>query len=186
MTNNTHSTPLANRQAFEQLLRKHGIEDLHGLEMVRLVHVIANAYENIINEELSHARLSGPRWGLLLRLWGAEKLGHASVRPTQLSHTQNVSKNTISSHLRSLEDQGLIEREIDPDDKRQFRIRLSDAGRAMVQATTPDHLRFLNSLTAELSPAEIEQLQHLMFRLFQSLIKHGNLESRCSYMKRDA
>jgi DNA-binding MarR family transcriptional regulator len=186
MTNITPSAYLANRRAFEQLLRKHGIEDLHGLELVRLTHMIANAYENIIDEELSHARLSGPRWGLLLRLWGAEKLGLASVRPTQLSHSLNVSKNTISSHLRSLEDQGLIEREIDPDDRRQFRIRLSKAGLAIVQETTPNHIRFLNTLAAELTPAEIEQLQHLLLRLFQSLVKHGNLEDRCSYMKQDA
>jgi DNA-binding MarR family transcriptional regulator len=148
--------------------------------------MIANTYENIIDEKLSHARLSGPRWLLLLRLWGVEKLGHVSIRPTQLSLTQNVSRNTISSHLRSLEDQGLIEREIDPDDKRQFRIRLSDAGRAMVEATMPNHLRFLNSLTSELTPVEIEQLQHLMFRLFQSLVKHGNLQDKCLYRKHEA
>jgi DNA-binding MarR family transcriptional regulator len=185
MTNIPQSTHLTNRQAFKQLLRQHGVEDLHGLELMRLAHMIAHTYEHIIDEELSHARLSGPRWGLLLRLWGAEKLGHASVRPTQLSLAQNVSKNTISSHLRSLEDQGLIEREIDQDDKRQFRIRLSDAGRAVVEATMPNHLEFLNTLTAELTRAEIEQLQHLMFRLFQSLVKHGNLEGRCSYIKQD-
>jgi DNA-binding MarR family transcriptional regulator len=185
MTNSTVGIHAANRQAFEQLLREHHITDLHGLELLRLVHMLANAYETVNNEHLSHARLSGPRWSLLLRLWGAEQLGAPFVHPTQLSHTQNVSKNTISSHLRSLEEQGLIERAIDPSDKRQFHIRLSERGRALVQAVTSDHLRFLNHLTADLSPTDVEQLQQLLLRLYQSLVKHGNLPERCVPTGRD-
>jgi DNA-binding MarR family transcriptional regulator len=101
------------------------------------------------------------------------------VRPTQLSRSQQVSKNTISTHLRSLEEQGLILREIDPADRRQFRIRLSDAGRLLVERATPGHISFLNQLTTGLTLQEIEQLQHLLQRLHQSLLDHCQGGTTC-------
>jgi DNA-binding MarR family transcriptional regulator len=164
---------------FRELLAEQGILELHGVELVRLIHRIANTYESITSERMSVDNLSEPRWHLLIRLWIMERLGAPCVRPTQLSKSQQVSKNTISAHLRALEEQGLIERELDPDDRRQFRIRLSDAGRTLVQAATPGHVRFLNSLTADLTPAEIDQLLALLHRLHSSLVHHGKVEAKC-------
>jgi DNA-binding MarR family transcriptional regulator len=166
-------------QGFRHLFHELGVKPLHGLEVVRQIHLLANLYEALTDEQLRAHNLSQPRWSLLLRLWGAEHLGVPCVRPTQLSHTQGVSKNTISTHLRSLEEQGLIERELDPDDRRQFRIRLSEAGRALVQAATPGHIQFLNSLTADLTAQEVEQLTGLLLRLHDSLLRHGGMEGRC-------
>jgi DNA-binding MarR family transcriptional regulator len=179
MTNLPEQGGHAHQQAFHQLLQQLGVEEAHGLELVHWIHILANTYESITDERMREHNLSQPRWSLLLRLWGAEQVGVPCVRPTQLSRTQGVSKNTISSHLRSLEDQGLIERELDPTDRRQFRIRLSAAGRALVQAATPDHVRFLNSLTAELTIAEVDQLLQLLHRLHRSLIRQSGLDVHC-------
>jgi DNA-binding MarR family transcriptional regulator len=178
---------LVGHQAIRSLFQELNAKPLHGLEVVRQIHLLANLYEALTEEQLRAHNLSQPRWSLLLRLWGAEQLGVPCVRPTQLSHTQGVSKNTISTHLRSLEEQGLIERELDPDDRRQFLIRLSEAGRALVQAATPGHIRFLNNLTADLTAQEVEQLVGLLLRLHHSLIRHGGMESRCGEaIRRDA
>ena len=53
--------------------------------------------------------------------------------PSYLSRCQDVTKNTISVLLRGLEDQGWIERTLDPDDRRVFRIRLTPAGRELIR-----------------------------------------------------
>ncbi|RIK37564.1 MAG: hypothetical protein DCC55_23915 [Chloroflexi bacterium] len=179
MTNDVAAPRPSSISLFRDLLAEQGITELHGVELVRLIHIIANTYESITSERMSADNLSEPRWHLLIRLWIMERLGAPCVRPTQLSKSQQVSKNTISAHLRSLEEQGLIERELDPDDRRQFRIRLSDAGRALVQAATPGHVHFLNSLTADLTLAEIDQLLALLYRLHRSLVHHGRLEAKC-------
>jgi DNA-binding MarR family transcriptional regulator len=113
---------------------------------------------------------------MLLRLWIEEEMGGESLSPTQLSHAQKLSKNTVSAHLRSLEEQALIERELDADDLRQFRIRLTAQGRDLVQQSTPGHMTFLNDLTAELAPNEIETLQILLQKLHGSLMRHTQLE----------
>ncbi len=177
-------TPIAT-QSVERPLCEPASGPLYGVELVRMIHLLANTYETVIDERLSHVQLTGARWGLLLRLWRAEKLGNSSVRPTQLSHFQRVSKNTISSHLRSLEEQGLIERTIDPQDRRRFCIRLSEAGRAVVQATAPEHLQFLNELPTALNPEEIAQLRELLQRLHRSILQHGQATINCPALAAD-
>jgi len=175
MTNSVTGRPPAVQQVFQQFLQAHGIADMHGVDLLRHVNIIANTYEAIASEQMRATRLTEPRWRILLRLWVAKQLGLPSVQPTQLSKAQNVSKNTISAHLRSLEEQGLIERELDPDDRRQFRIRLSESGLVVVEETTPGHVQFLNGLVADLSVEEVEQLQHLLQRLHHSLLKYGRM-----------
>ncbi len=167
------SVSLNTHQIFQQFLQEQGCTDLHGVDLLRLVHQIANTYENLASEQMRDSRLSEPRWRLLMRLLIAERFGSPSVYPTQLSKSQHVSKNTISTHLRTLEEDGLIERELDPEDRRQFRIRLSPAGRALVLEATPRFVTLLNRLAGALSSAEVEQLQQLLQKLHQSMLAHG-------------
>ena len=104
--------------------------DLTGVELLRSVCRAANLYDTILNRRLRASDLSGPRWHLLMHLRSDEmRHGPGGVSPTYLSKCQGVRKNTISSLLRGLEQQGLIERALDPTDWRAFRIRLSSAGR---------------------------------------------------------
>ena len=109
----------------------------------------------------------------MLRLYVEEVHGNMQgVSPTHLSHCQNVSKNTISALLRGLEEQGLVERALDPLDKRGFRIRLSQAGRDLLVNTTPRHLEHLNCLVSGLSPDERTQLIELLGKLQSALLAY--------------
>jgi DNA-binding MarR family transcriptional regulator len=80
-----------------------------------------------------------------------------------------VSKNTISALLRGLEEQGLIQRTLDPQDRRLFRIRLSDYGRQVVQKEAPQRIRYLNKLASGISPEEQELLINLLAKLYRSI-----------------
>ncbi len=150
-----------------------GDVDAHGLELVRLVRIVAQQLENVADDPLRATDLSAPRFGLLMRLLREELEGRqpAGTSPTHLSHCQNVSKNTISVLLRGLEDKGLIERTLDPADRRAVRIRVSAAGRALVRETAPRHLAHLNRLLAALTPDEQAQLAHLLGKLHLSLLR---------------
>ncbi|MCX7852960.1 MAG: MarR family transcriptional regulator [Caldilineales bacterium] len=165
-------------QAFRQLLTDHGITATHGVDLMRLIRMLANAYDVLLEAQMRDENLSIPRWRLLMHLYAAELSGEGAVSPTQLSHFQNVSKNTISALLRSLEEDGLIERELDPEDRRQFRIRLSAAGRELISRSTPRHVRYLNELVADLEPDEIGRLQTLLEKLHASLARRGHLPAR--------
>jgi DNA-binding MarR family transcriptional regulator len=155
--------------------------DTSGLELLRLVKMTGNLYDIINGERLRDADLSGPRLWLLVRLWMEETHGHLQgTRPTHLSRWQNVSKNTISALLRGLEEQGLVERALDPDDRRVFRIRLSPAGRELVQRVAPQHLACLNRLAGGLAPDERAELVVLLQKLYCLLAAHAAVpETAC-------
>ena len=150
--------------------------DLTGVELLRRVCRAANLYDTILNRRLRASDLSGPRWHLLMHLRSDEmRHGPGGVSPTYLSKCQGVRKNTISSLLRGLEEQGLIERALDPTDWRAFRIRLSSAGREMVRARAPQHFQELNELLAGLTADERSDLIGLLDKLYRSLVQHGRL-----------
>jgi DNA-binding MarR family transcriptional regulator len=172
----THHPDLDFRKNFFHAITALGIEEVHGVELLRLVKLTAGAYDVVMAERMRDEDLSAPRWRMLLRLWVEEQAGNESLSPTQLSHAQRVSKNTISSHLRSLEEQDLIERELDADDLRQFRIRLTERGRDLVRRSTPGHMSFLNDLAVDLSPHEVETLQLLLQKLHGSLLRHAQVD----------
>ena len=154
---------------FQQMLATAGVDNTAGLEVLRLVRAVNLAYDSVLAETLREDALTAPRWYLLLRLWLEEQAGNNGVNPTHLSRAQHVSKNTISDHLRSLEEAGLIERELDREDRRQFIIRLTAAGREAVRMSIPGHVRLLNDLAAGLTPTETEQLLGLLSKLHARL-----------------
>lgn len=156
-------------------MAEYGITETHGVDVLRMISMLANAYDVIVQAHLREENLSAQRWRLLLHLYAAELRGEAAVSPTQLSRFQNVTKNTISSLLRSLEEDGLIERELDRLDRRQFNIRLSAAGRELIHSSTPGHINYLNHLVSDLTAAEIDQMCALLEKLRASLIHHGDL-----------
>jgi DNA-binding MarR family transcriptional regulator len=147
-----------------------GGADPSGVEIMRLVRTVCNIYDARIDDALRESGLSGPRWGLLFRMLAEEKRGgRAGMSPTHLSRCQSVSKNTISSLIGGLEEQGLVERELDRADKRVFRIRLTDAGRQTVEATAPEYVAYLNALASGLADQERTQLIDLLEKLHASL-----------------
>jgi DNA-binding MarR family transcriptional regulator len=155
------------------LLSLTGDVDPTGLQVLRLVKRTANLYESVIEGSISGAHLSGPRWHMLMRLWAQEQRFEEGLSPSDLSRCLSVSRNTVSALLRGLEERGLIERELDLQDRRGFCIRLSRAGRALIRESAPAHMAFLNRLVDGLSAAEQAQLIDLLDKLLRSVGAHG-------------
>jgi DNA-binding MarR family transcriptional regulator len=160
------------RAAFVRLLAEVGVTETHGLDLLRLVKMCNGAYDTILGEKMREASVSSPQWRLLARLLVADQGADSSLTPTELARSQRLSKNTISAHLRSLEERGLIERQIDPDDLRGFRIKLSGEGRRLMHHSLPTHIGFLNTLPSDLASAEIAQLEVLLEKLHRSLLRY--------------
>jgi DNA-binding MarR family transcriptional regulator len=154
-----------------QLQDLSGLDDTSGMELFRLMRMLTNLCEAIHTQNLGENDLSGPRWGLLLRLFAEERHGRqAGITPTSLSRCQRVHKNTISALLRGLEEQGLVQRSLDPDDRRRFRIQLTPAGRERVKSTAPQRIQHLNQMVSSLSGPERTQLIALLTKWYRSLL----------------
>ena len=156
-------------------------ESLHGIELINLLRMNMHFVEAIIAQHPRLGELSGPRMGILMRLMAEEDMGNSQgVNPTRLSHYQNVKKNTVSSLISGLEEQGLVERTINPEDKRGFNIRLTRSGRELITASMPERICFLNQVTAALTDSEKKQMIGLLIKLRGSLIKLRHHPEDCS------
>ena len=148
-----------------------GAQDTSGIELLSMIRFLAHLSETIEGDQASEGEPTGPRLRLLLRLLGDERAGNLDgLTPTALSHAQQVNKNTISSLLRGLEEQGLIQRNLDAKDYRVFRIQLTSAGRELIRSTAPQRMERLNQMAAGLSAEEREQVMALLDRLRQSMM----------------
>ncbi len=158
-------------EIFRQVKDFFNVEDTSGPELIGAIHRISHLSQMIDSQAEEGSGLSGPRWAIMLRLLMSEQRGSSTgLTPTDLSHHQRVSKNTISSLLRGLEEQGLIRRTLDPDDLRVFRIQLTEHGRAIIRESGPRRIERLNRMLDDLEPEEQTQLFTLLEKLLQSLL----------------
>jgi DNA-binding MarR family transcriptional regulator len=155
-----------------------GRASVAGAQIARLVRLVANQYETHSACRSAEIDLSGPRLDVLMRLLWRQRCGEtAGLTPTELSLDQRISRNTVSALLRGLEDQGLIERRLDPADRRVFRIVLSQAGLDLVNEHAPRSIDHLNTLVSDFSPAECSRLIELLGKLYLGLSSQQPVDS---------
>jgi DNA-binding MarR family transcriptional regulator len=80
-----------------------------------------------------------------------------------------LASGTITHRIDKLEQRGLVERRSDPNDKRVVLVRLTAAGKTLVDATIVDHAANETELVSGLAPRERAQLEALLRRLHVSL-----------------
>jgi DNA-binding MarR family transcriptional regulator len=168
--NTIEERDLRHQKIYNQMKSLFHIDDMSGVELFTSLARVAQLSETLDSLRFDEEDVSLPRWRLLLHLFIAEQMGNtAGITPTELSHFRQVSKNTISALLRGLEEQGLIQREMDPKDLRLFRIHLTQAGRQIIHDTAPQRIDGLHQMLSDLSGDEIVQLTLLLNKLRSSL-----------------
>ncbi len=129
-------------------------------------HLLTHAAE----KSLERAGLSWPKFMLLLALHGNETFGSGDgLQPSELSELQGIPRNTVSELLGSLEEEGLISRELHGTDRRKFVIRLTPRGRKTLNSNLGTQFRHVGKCFAAFSPEERASLLELLTRLTQSL-----------------
>ncbi|WP_367042424.1 MarR family transcriptional regulator [Streptomyces sp. Je 1-332] len=86
-----------------------------------------------------------------------------------LLKTAMVTSGAITNRLDKLERKGLIERHPDPSDRRAIRVRLTEAGRELVDRAVVDHVTNEERMLAPLSAADRRALDGALRRLLVSL-----------------
>jgi DNA-binding MarR family transcriptional regulator len=89
--------------------------------------------------------------------------------PSELSATLMMSRAGMTSRLDRLEKAGFVERTLDPDDRRSFRIRLTDQGFAAVDAAMTEHTANVSELLSSLEETEIGLLDDVLRKLLRML-----------------
>lgn len=103
---------------------------------------------------LSALRRSGPPYTLI---------------PSELSATLMMSRAGMTNRLDRLESAGLVERTLDPADRRSFRITLTKQGHTLIDAALTDHAATLQHLTEGLPTEEQKALATSLRKLLAAL-----------------
>lgn len=136
------------------------------MEQMRLVwHTLYLIGEN----SLSASGLSYAQYRLLLTLFYAEELdGRSELNPSEISEKQGTSRNTISGLIRNLEQEALVERHLDENDRRKFNICLTQKGRTLVEEHNRKHTHIIGDSFSVLSEEEQEQFDQLLTKIGNS------------------
>jgi DNA-binding MarR family transcriptional regulator len=87
----------------------------------------------------------------------------------QLLDSVMVTSGAVTHRLNRLTDKGLVEREIDPTNRRVVIVQLTQAGIAAVDAALPAHVGNEEALLGSLNPDERSELAGLLKRLLLDL-----------------
>ena len=97
----------------------------------------------------------------LMCLWEQE-----GVTQREIAKKSKVESSTTTRTIDKLEKLGLVQRQVDPNSRRSFRIYLTDKGRALQKEITPIPLSVNHHILSALDSSE----QKEMIRLLQKLV----------------
>jgi len=80
-----------------------------------------------------------------------------------------TAKSHVSALVVSLEQRGWLQREVDPDDARVRRLRLTRSGEAMARKTMAAQAEVVQAMAAQVSSAELLGIESAMQRVGQAL-----------------
>ncbi|MDX1614839.1 MAG: MarR family winged helix-turn-helix transcriptional regulator [Candidatus Promineifilaceae bacterium] len=136
--------------------------------MDRLRHVALTLFR-AGDSSLATAGLSYPKYHILMNLlFSEEGEGSGELHPSQLSERVGSSRNTISTLIGDLEEEGLVERNIDARDRRRINVGLTAAGRTLVRDHARRHLQAVAHCFSALEPDEMQELDQLLGKLSRS------------------
>jgi DNA-binding MarR family transcriptional regulator len=96
-------------------------------------------------------------------------LAGGPLRLSELAKGMGLDSSTVSRHVRHLEDLGYLARTGDPDDKRASHVRLTDAGRTILDQAMQARAAIVDTALAGWSAEDRDALTSLMTRLASSI-----------------
>jgi DNA-binding MarR family transcriptional regulator len=135
-----------------------------------LLVLAARALADDLNARLASAGFPGMRagFGFMFRA-----IQDGEPTPSELAARLGVSKQAVGKVLDEMEQRGLVERRLDPTDRRARRVRLTPHGRAATQTA----LRLSDQIEADLrSRVGAEQVAAVRSALLAYVEAHGGAE----------
>jgi len=140
--------------------------DTHAIQLMEEFRLVSKTIYHVGECSVDTAGLSFAQFRILMQLLFAEQVGsRQDLNPSEISERQGTSRNTVSALIRNLEEEGLIERSLDPGDRRKFNIRLTENGRSLVTNHARQHFQTIGHCFSTLSPEEQTTLSQLLNKL---------------------
>jgi MarR family 2-MHQ and catechol resistance regulon transcriptional repressor len=132
-------------------------------EALKLWVVLARCFNSFAQAEAHHLKtfdLTAPQFGLL------EALAHLGpMKMCDIGHKLLMSGANVTGVVDRLESKGLVRRVMEADDRRTFRIHLTDEGSKLIAKFFPLHAERLEAFTSVLTSKEKRLLTDLLKKL---------------------
>ena len=131
---------------------------------------ISHSIHQISSASIANSGLTEAQYQVLMSLFMSEHIEDRSeLNPSEISKWRGTSRNTISSLIRGLEDDGLVERHLDQQDRRKFNISLTENGRSIISKYAHLQFRSVGNSFNKLTQEEQDTLSSLLNKLNQNL-----------------
>jgi MarR family transcriptional regulator, lower aerobic nicotinate degradation pathway regulator len=125
--------------------------------------LLAKAYQRacvLFKEEFEGYDLTPQQFGLLGFLWQEDGLTQS-----ELSAKSQIDRTTMGGLIDRLEKEGLVARRNHPEDRRAYRICLTEKGKALQPELVPLAAGAQKKFVAKLDPQEVETLKSLLEKI---------------------
>lgn len=125
--------------------------------------LMAKAYQRacaLYKDKFDNYDLTPQQFGLMRFLWEED-----GITQVELSSRSQIDRTTIGGLIDRLEQSGLLKRLPHPEDRRAYRISLTESGRKLEEELTPLAEELHKMILAPLTPAEIESLIAILQKL---------------------
>ncbi|WP_189724570.1 MarR family winged helix-turn-helix transcriptional regulator [Streptomyces purpurascens] len=147
--------------------------DTGPMEVIGRINRCAALLQQAEDAPLRRAGLSRPEFDLLGAL---RRTGH-ELTPGELARETFSSGAAVTKRLKQLSERGLVERRSDSRDRRVAHLRLTDAGRELVDGILPAQLAYETAVLSGLDAPEQGELASLLGELL------GQLEGRLGVLR---
>lgn len=107
-----------------------------------------------------------PRFDVMAALYNLPE----GVSMGAISRWLMVSNGNVTGIVERLEREGLVHRQLRPEDRRSQLVRLTDTGRAAFEAMAADHEEWIAMMLSGLSEEDVEQLYYLLGKAKRSVL----------------
>jgi DNA-binding MarR family transcriptional regulator len=128
----------------------------------------------IVDENLAAHSLSQGRFSVLMLLLAKTENCPRPRTPAELAELCGVTRATMTGLIDTLERDGLVTREPDPEDRRMMAVKLTGGGHARLHRVLPGHFRRMATLMAGLTEPERKQLVALLLKILARASASGS------------
>lgn len=130
------------------------------------------------DRNLSDHNISHGRFGVMMLLWRSVQPRAATLAgingcsdgprtPAELADAAGVTRATMTGLIDTLERDGFVKREPDPNDRRMMSVRLTPEGERFLGDYLPEHFQAIAALMSPLSESERKTLVRLLGKVQQ-------------------
>ncbi len=135
---------------------------MRGMNIGLLIRLLYRNVSSLLDEKLKSVGISQSQLEYFMVI-----NEHEGINQKELAENLSVGKTSSTKAVKKLIDQGLVRRELNQDDQRNFRLYITKKGHTMTDDFKQIFLDTQSGILSDLSDEELDQLQDLLERILR-------------------